>query len=102
MASRSVKSSPGTLAELRSTAPHGDGLRSPVFPVVNPRWVGMSVRLRMVEDADPDQAFEWERDPGAVAMAVFTRADPSPTGSTYPVGVGGLPRPPSMRLLRSS
>lgn len=31
----------------------------------------------MVEDADLDQVFEWERDPGAVAMAAFTRADPS-------------------------
>ena len=37
----------------------------------------MSVRLRMVEDADLDQVFDWERDPGAVAMAAFTRADPS-------------------------
>jgi RimJ/RimL family protein N-acetyltransferase len=31
----------------------------------------------MVEDADLDRVFEWERDPGAVAMAAFTRADPS-------------------------
>jgi RimJ/RimL family protein N-acetyltransferase len=31
----------------------------------------------MVQDADLDQVFEWERDPGAVAMAAFTRADPS-------------------------
>ncbi len=37
----------------------------------------MGVTLRMVEDADLDQVFEWERDPGAVAMAAFTRADPS-------------------------
>jgi RimJ/RimL family protein N-acetyltransferase len=37
----------------------------------------MSVRLRIVEDADLDQVFEWERDPRAVAMAAFTRADPS-------------------------
>jgi RimJ/RimL family protein N-acetyltransferase len=37
----------------------------------------MSVTLRMVEDADLDQLFEWERDPAAVAMAAFTRADPS-------------------------
>lgn len=37
----------------------------------------MSLRFRMVEDADLDQIFEWERDPGAVAMAAFTRADPS-------------------------
>ncbi len=37
----------------------------------------MSIRLRIVEDADLDQVFEWERDPDAVAMAAFTRADPS-------------------------
>jgi RimJ/RimL family protein N-acetyltransferase len=37
----------------------------------------MSVRLRMLEDADLEQVFEWERDPRAVAMAAFTRADPS-------------------------
>jgi RimJ/RimL family protein N-acetyltransferase len=37
----------------------------------------MRVTLRMVEDADLDQLFEWEQDPGAVAMAAFTRADPS-------------------------
>jgi RimJ/RimL family protein N-acetyltransferase len=37
----------------------------------------MSVRLRIVDDADVDQFFEWQRDPGAVAMAAFTRADPS-------------------------
>jgi RimJ/RimL family protein N-acetyltransferase len=37
----------------------------------------MSVTLRMVEDTDLDQLFEWERDPAAVAMAAFTRADPS-------------------------
>lgn len=33
--------------------------------------------LRTLEDADLDQLFEWERDPRAVALAAFTRADPS-------------------------
>jgi RimJ/RimL family protein N-acetyltransferase len=37
----------------------------------------MKVLLRVLEDADLDQLFEWERDPEAVAMAAFTRADPS-------------------------
>jgi RimJ/RimL family protein N-acetyltransferase len=37
----------------------------------------MTVLLRMLQDADLDQLFEWERDPDAVAMAAFTRADPS-------------------------
>jgi RimJ/RimL family protein N-acetyltransferase len=37
----------------------------------------MSVLLRFLEDADLDQLFKWERDPHAVAMAAFTRADPS-------------------------
>ncbi len=37
----------------------------------------MKVLLRPLEDADLDQLFEWERDPKAVAMAAFTRADPS-------------------------
>jgi RimJ/RimL family protein N-acetyltransferase len=37
----------------------------------------MNVRLRMLEDNDLDRLFEWERHPGAVAMAAFTRADPS-------------------------
>src|SRR5215211_3626466 len=32
---------------------------------------------RPVEDADLDQLFEWERNPEGVAMAAFTRADPS-------------------------
>ena len=31
----------------------------------------------MLEDADLDQLFEWEREPRAVTMAAFTRADPS-------------------------
>lgn len=31
----------------------------------------------MLEDSDLDQLFEWERDPPAVAMAAFTRADPA-------------------------
>ena len=39
--------------------------------------VAMNVSLRRVEDADLDQLFEWERHPGAVAMAAFTRAGPS-------------------------
>ena len=37
----------------------------------------MTVSLRIVDDADLDQIFEWQCDPGAVAMAAFTRADPS-------------------------
>ena len=37
----------------------------------------MKVVLRVIEDADLDQLFEWERDPTAIAMAAFTRADPS-------------------------
>ncbi len=42
-----------------------------------PTVAGVSISLRDVEDADLDQIFEWQRDPGAVAMAAFTRADPS-------------------------
>lgn len=38
---------------------------------------GMTLALRQLDDADLDQLFEWERDPRAVAMAAFTRADPS-------------------------
>lgn len=37
----------------------------------------MDVRLRDLEDTDLDQVFIWEQDPSAVAMAAFTRADPS-------------------------
>ena len=37
----------------------------------------MSVRLRPVQDADLDRLFAFERDPVAVRMAAFTRADPS-------------------------
>jgi RimJ/RimL family protein N-acetyltransferase len=37
----------------------------------------MGVTLRVLEDGDLDQLYEWERDPRAVAMAAFTRADPS-------------------------
>ena len=37
----------------------------------------MGIRLRPVQDADLDQLFVFERDPAAVAMAAFTRADPS-------------------------
>lgn len=36
----------------------------------------MHVRLRPVEDADADAAFEMMRDPEAVRMAAFTVADP--------------------------
>lgn len=35
----------------------------------------MDVGLRDLEDADLDQLFEWEQDPGAIAMAAFTRAN---------------------------
>lgn len=38
---------------------------------------GMTVALRPLGEADLDQLFEWERDPHAVAMAAFTREDPS-------------------------
>ena len=37
----------------------------------------MTVALRPLGEADLAQLFEWERDPEAVAMAAFTRADPS-------------------------
>jgi RimJ/RimL family protein N-acetyltransferase len=37
----------------------------------------MDLRLRDLVDGDLDQLFEWERDPAAVALAAFTRADPS-------------------------
>jgi RimJ/RimL family protein N-acetyltransferase len=36
-----------------------------------------SLRLRPVQDRDLDQLFAFERDPAAVRMAAFTRADPS-------------------------
>lgn len=36
-----------------------------------------SVTLREFVDADLDALFEWEREPAAVRMAAFTRADPS-------------------------
>lgn len=39
--------------------------------------VDVNVVLRPLVDADLDQLFVWERDPQAVAMAAFTRADPS-------------------------
>ncbi len=38
---------------------------------------GVTVALRPLGEADLDQLFEWERDPRAVAMAAFTRVDPS-------------------------
>ncbi|UKJ63203.1 GNAT family N-acetyltransferase [Cellulosimicrobium cellulans] len=37
----------------------------------------MDVRLRDLADGDLDRLFRWERDPAAVALAAFTRADPS-------------------------
>lgn len=42
-----------------------------------PRVTHVDVTLRVLEDADLDQLFTWERDPDAVAMAAFTRANPS-------------------------
>ena len=41
----------------------------------------MVVRLREIEDADLDLVFTWEQDPGAIAMAAFTRADPADRGA---------------------
>jgi RimJ/RimL family protein N-acetyltransferase len=41
----------------------------------------MHVRLRPVEDADADAAFEMMRDPEAVRMAAFTVADPDDRGA---------------------
>lgn len=43
----------------------------------------VDVRLRVLEDADLDQAFEWERDPSAVAMAACT-------GPTPPIGLRSI------------
>jgi RimJ/RimL family protein N-acetyltransferase len=37
----------------------------------------MAITLRPLADSDLDPLFEWERDPRAVRMAAFTRADPS-------------------------
>jgi RimJ/RimL family protein N-acetyltransferase len=37
----------------------------------------MAIALRTLEDAELDLLFEWERDPRAVELASFTRADPS-------------------------
>lgn len=39
--------------------------------------MGTAVTLRAFADRDLDALFEWERDPRAVRMAAFTRADPS-------------------------
>lgn len=36
-----------------------------------------AITLRPVTDDDLDKVFVWESDPRAVAMAAFTRADPS-------------------------
>ena len=41
----------------------------------------MTIALRALADADLDTLFEWERDPRAVRMAAFTRADPSDRGA---------------------
>ena len=41
-----------------------------------PRLRHMDVKLQDLEDAHLDHLFTWERDPRAVAMAAFTRADP--------------------------
>lgn len=38
---------------------------------------GMHIRLREIDDADLDLVFVWEQDPGAIAMAAFTRSDPT-------------------------
>ncbi len=37
----------------------------------------MAVTLRALTDGDLDLLFDWEKDPRAVEMAAFTRADPS-------------------------
>ncbi len=37
----------------------------------------VTITLRPLEEADLDQVFEWQRDPAGVAMAAYTRADPS-------------------------
>ncbi|HET9125755.1 MAG TPA: GNAT family N-acetyltransferase [Solirubrobacteraceae bacterium] len=37
----------------------------------------MTIRLRALEGRDLDELFRFERDPAAVEMAAFTRADPS-------------------------
>jgi RimJ/RimL family protein N-acetyltransferase len=39
--------------------------------------VPAAISLRPLEDGDLDRLFTWERNPEAVAMAAFTRADPS-------------------------
>lgn len=41
----------------------------------------MTITLRDLDDAELDQLFEWERNPAAVEMAAFTRADPSDRGA---------------------
>src|SRR5690606_14995480 len=37
----------------------------------------MDIRLRGLVDDDLDRLFTWEQDPAAVALAAFTRSDPS-------------------------
>jgi RimJ/RimL family protein N-acetyltransferase len=59
-------------------AAQGDGLPAKHrLSVPTPMVAGMNVVLRPLVDAELDQLFVWERDPRAVAMAAFTRADPS-------------------------
>ena len=41
----------------------------------------MAITLRTLADSDLDALFEWERDPRAVEMAAFTRANPSDRGA---------------------
>jgi RimJ/RimL family protein N-acetyltransferase len=48
-----------------------------VLSVGIPRVAQVNVKLRNLESADFDQLFMWEQDRRAVAMAAFTRADPS-------------------------
>ena len=41
----------------------------------------MAITLRTLVDGDLDALFDWERDPRAVEMAAFTRANPSDRGA---------------------
>ena len=45
-----------------------------------PPTVLMGITLRTLADSDLDTLFGWERDPRAVEMAAFTRANPSDRG----------------------
>ncbi|MGI8627854.1 MAG: GNAT family N-acetyltransferase [Geodermatophilaceae bacterium] len=53
--------------------------------------------LRRLADADLDALFEWEREPGAVQMAAFTRPDPSDRAS-FDAHYQRSRRDPSVRL----